>query len=224
MARADWKVKPGSFDSLNSTRLFPSGNRFGIPDLAHTSLAALPRWLVPYRARVRTVRGDLGEGTVHFFLDDYRFETVWHRPVKALAALAPYRTLLTPDFSLYRDWPLAMQVWNTYRARWCGRFWQAHGFQVIPTVSWSTPQSYAFCFAGIPPRSLVAVSYVGVDAASPLARSLFAAGFRAMVERLRPAAVLSYGPLPRALHTLVPAHTYPTRWAGIRAARKARAS
>ena len=32
----------------------------------------------------------------------------------------------------------------------------------MPTVSWSTPASYAFAFAGIAPGSVVAVSTVGV--------------------------------------------------------------
>src|SRR5690606_139839 len=78
-----------------------------------------------------------------------RFETVWSRPRKALEALAPYTTLLSPDFSLYRDWPLLLQMWNVYRNRWCGAFWQRQGFTVIPTVSWSTAESVEFCFLGV---------------------------------------------------------------------------
>ncbi len=37
-----------------------------------------------------------------------------------------------------------------------------HGVTVIPTVSWSTPDSYPFAFAGIATGSVVAVSTVGV--------------------------------------------------------------
>jgi hypothetical protein len=141
-------VKPGSFDTLNATRLFRADNHLGIPALRHTRLSAIPEWLVAYRTRIRSKTFDFNTAAVHFFLDDYRYETVWSRPQRALEHLSKYRILLAPDFSLYADWPLAMQQWNVYRSRWCGRYWQELGFQVIPTVSWSTPESFDFCFEG----------------------------------------------------------------------------
>ncbi len=210
-----WANKPGSFDALHATRLFPSSNEYGIPDMRHTPTGRLPAWLVAYRERIRGTRPP-GEGAVHFFLDDYRFETVWSRPFKALAALAPYPVLLSPDFSLYRDWPLMLQMWNVYRNRWCGRFWQEQGFTVIPSVGWSTAASYDFCFLGVPRRGPVAVSAVGVRLDDPLEGELFLAGFRAMARRLEPGVVLSYGPLPPACHELADVIPYPTRWQVIR--------
>ena len=215
-----WTVKPGSFDSLHTSQIFPSDNPLGIPSLLHTPTTAIPKWLVPYRTRIRTNQDDIADGAVHFFLDDYRFETVWRRPRKALEALAPYRTLLTPDFSLYRNWPRAAQIWNTYRARWCGRFWQSLGYHVIPTVAWSTPDSYDFCFLGISRNSLLAVSGVGVDFSVTIQRQVFVDGFTEMVRRLTPTAVLAYGDVPEDLHVLVEIVVYPTRWQGIQAARE----
>jgi len=219
-----WQSKPGSFDALHATQVFPSGNAYGIPDLLHTSLSRIPAWLVPYRQRIRVkesgTQGGHDDGAVHFFLDDYRFETVWNRPVKALAALAPYRMVLTPDFSLYRDWPLTLQLWNVYRNRWCGRFWQAQGFTVIPAISWSTAASYDFCFQGVPRRSMVVVSAVGVSLNTPLEYQLFVDGFTEMVRRLEPLVVLAYGRLPTICHEMVEVVTYPTRWTNIRAARR----
>ncbi len=214
-----WQSKPGSFDTLHAMQLFSSRNVYGIPELLHTPAERIPAWLVPYRQRIRG-NAPLDDGAVHFFLDDYRFETVWNRPWKALAALRPFTTLLTPDFSIYRDWPLMLQLWNTYRNRWCGRFWQEQGFNVIPTISWSTAVSYEFCFLGIPRRSVVAVAAVGVKLDSPLEQQLFLDGFREMVRRLEPLVVLGYGRLPAACHELADCVTYPTRWTNIRAARK----
>ena len=214
-----WENRPGSFDALHATEQFPADNGLGIPCLAPAPLDRLPAWLAPYRTRIRA-NDPPDDGAVHFFLDDYRFETVWSRPRKALEALAPYSMLLTPDFSLYRDWPLTLQIWNTYRNRWCGAFWQSQGFTVIPTVSWSTAESYDFCFLGLPTRSVVALSAVGVRLDDPLEEYLFREGFREMVTRLEPAVVLSYGPLPAWTHELVEVVAYPTRWQGIRRARK----
>jgi hypothetical protein len=155
----------------------------------------------------------------HFF-DDYRFETVWTRPLKALEALQPYRMLLSPDFSLYIDWPRTLQIWNTYRNRWCGAFWQAQGFIVIPTICWSTPDSYDFCFLGVEPRSLVAISTVGVDLDHPMQRHLFMEGFEELVSRLSPSAVLCYGRAPQEVQRLTKVICYPTRWDGIVKARQ----
>jgi hypothetical protein len=178
----------------------------------------VPRWLVPYRTRIRS-QCDLDDGAVHFFLDDYRFETVWSRPRKALQALALYKTLLTPDFSLYRDWPLGLQIFNVYRNRWCGAFWQRQGFTIIPTVSWSTSESFDFCFLGLPQRGVLAVSTLGLRLERPLEYQLFLDGFREMVQRLRPSLVLCYGRAPAVCHRLSEVIPYPTRWSNIRAAR-----
>ena len=213
-----WQSQPGSYDTLHAAQLFPAANAYGVPDLLHTPAGQAPDWMVPYRQRIRA-QGPLHDGAVHFFLDDYRFETVWNRPFKALEALRPYTTLLTPDFSLYRDWPLTLQLWNTYRNRWCGRFWQEQGFSVIPTISWSSHASYDFCFLGVPRRSLVAVATVGINLQEPLEYTLFMNGFTEMVRQLTPRLVLSYGPLPPACHELVETKTFPTRWSNIRAAR-----
>jgi hypothetical protein len=222
-----WQSKPGGYDVLHATQLFPSNNKYGVPQLLHTPVSRVPAWLVPYRQRIRA-NEPLDDGAVHFFLDDYRFETVWSRPWKALEALRPYTTLLTPDFSLYRDWPLMLQLWNVYRNRWCGRFWQEQGFMVIPTISWSTAVSYEFCFLGLPKRSVVAVSAVGVNLSTssrqgfdaPLEYQLFLSGFREMVRRLEPRVVLAYGRLPAVCYELVEVVAYPTRWTNIRAARR----
>ena len=44
---------------------------------------------------------------------------------------------------------------------WCGAYWQSKGLTVIPTISWSTPSSYDFCFDGVEENSIVAVGMIG---------------------------------------------------------------
>lgn len=219
--RQPWKYRPGSFDYLNASRLFESDNALGIPSLRHTPLSTIPDWLVAYRTRVRSPKFDFSRAAVHFFLDDYRFETVWARPRRALEHLSKYQILLTPDFSLYADWPLVMQQWNVYRSRWCGRYWQELGYAVIPTASWSTPKSFAFCFDGLPQNSVVAVSAMGVNLGEAIQRRRFLAGYQEMIHRLAPTTVLAYGPLPDEAYGLTPVVGYPTHWHGrIRAHRR----
>ena len=209
-----WAGMPGNWDRLNCRALFAGDNEWGIPDLPATSW--VPGRLVAYNARraadvaARTAVGDVA---VHFFLDDYRFETVWTKPERGLSRCCSVGGALTPDFSLWRDMPLVMQLWQVYRSRWCGAWLLHHGVRVIPTVSWSTPESYPFAFAGIARGSVVAVSTVGT-VRDRQARTLFAAGYAEMLDRLRPAMVLVYGTPPAEHLDAVPVRCYPSRWAG----------
>lgn len=212
-----WHSRPGSYDAVHAQELFPSSNEFGIPDLPPVPQSALPDWLVPYSQRLRSQQG-VADGAVHFFLDDYRFETVWSRPRKALQYLSKYQTLLTPDFSLFREYPLALQLWNTYRNRWCGAYWTSLGFTVIPTVSWSALESYDFCFAGLPQHSLLAVSTISTHK-DPSDRAYFLIGFEAMLETLSPSCVLCYGQIHPEMSSMVEVKCYPARWQGLHSAR-----
>ncbi|COR45019.1 chromosome partitioning protein parB [Streptococcus pneumoniae] len=99
---------------------------------------------------------------VHFFLDDYQFERIWQRPDFYIEKLLEFDSALAPDFSLYLDMPIAMQVWNIYRSRLIGQIMQDYGLTVIPTVSWASEESFDFCFDGLPKNSTLAISTIGV--------------------------------------------------------------
>ena len=86
---------------------------------------------------------------VHFFIDDYRFESVYKNPEKNLNKLSQYRFLISPDFSVYADMPRWRQIESVAKSRWCGAYWQSKGLTVIPCISWSDTQSFDFCFDGI---------------------------------------------------------------------------
>lgn len=128
----------------------------------------------------------------HFFIDDYQFERVWTSPAAYLDALKGYACVLTPDFSLYMDMPLPMQIWNLYRSRALGCYWQEQGFEVVPTLSWAQPETYKWAFDGLPKGSTVAVSTVGVKADPECLQTWFD-GMEAAMRALKPARVLLYG-------------------------------
>lgn len=182
------------------------------------------RYAVPYGQRVRTAEEPDG-GFVHFFLDDYRFEGVWNRPRRSLQYIAPYGATLTPDFSLYPEMPLALQILQVYRNRWCGAFWQQEaGITVVPTVGWSDEDSFAFCFLGIEEGSVVALSTVGLQrGASDGERRMFITGYEEMVRQIQPSCVLVHGENPGALLAglskearAVPTRQYPSHWRSIK--------
>lgn len=179
-------------------------NKWQLPTIKRTF--CVPDWLIAYRRRPPVKPG---VGATHFFLDDFRFEAIWNNPEGSLKHLKT-KIVLSPDFSIYREWPLVLQLWNSYRNRWCGAFWQSKGYSVIPTVSWAGPNSYDFCFAGIEPGGIVAIGTVGVtDIAQTIA---FRAGFREMIQRLKPQHILCYGPFPKNIDTLIDITTYPSFW------------
>lgn len=45
---------------------------------------------------------------IHFFLDDYKFEILWKNPEPRIAKLKEYRAILSSQFSLYTEMPLAI--------------------------------------------------------------------------------------------------------------------
>lgn len=206
-----WSEMPGNWDKLNTRALYASSNDWGIPDLPHQNL--VPGKLISYNDRwgLATPRDD--GAAVHFFLDDYRFETVWTKPERPLSRLQRAGTALTPDFSLWTQMPRVMQIWQVYRARWCGAWMHQHHIQVIPTVGWSGKASFNFCFAGIPIHSTVAISGLGVRQNDTIH---FDRGLDEMLHSLLPQTVLVYGTKMESRLTKlfrgVDFRFYPTRW------------
>ena len=135
------------------------------------------------------------EKAVHFFLDDYQFDALWRNPDRYVYKLSKFRYVLTPDFSTYTDFPKAIQIYNHYRKHWIGAYLQEYGCHVIPTISWSTPDSYDWCFDGEPEGGTVAVSSVGCMNGKAK-KELFISGYNAMIERLRPESIVFYGKVP----------------------------
>lgn len=163
---------------------FKSTNKYGIPDIKKDEFEV--KELIPYRVDSNR------NGTAHFFLDDYRFERCWRKPDSQIEELKKYDGVLSPDFSMYTNYPQAMQIWQVYRNRWCACYWQSLGIKVIPTISWSDEQSFKYCFLGVQKGSTVAIGTVGV-LNDECAKTLFMQGFKEMLKQLEPKEILIYG-------------------------------
>lgn len=126
---------------------------------------------------------------VHFFLDDYKFEVMWKDPAPRIEKLKSHKAVLSPNFSVYTEMPVAIKIYNTFRSRWCGAYLQANGVKVIPTLAWDGPETFWFCFDGIEQNSIVAVSTLGVRTE----KDLFMQGYNEMLRRLKPSKIICYG-------------------------------
>lgn len=136
-----------------------------------------------------------GKTGIHFFLDDYQFARVWKRPEYWVEELRRFKYVLTPDFSMYTDFPMALQLYNHYRKQWTGAYMQRAGIQVIATAGWSTPESYDWCFDGLPENSCIAVSSVGCMMEC-FSKMRFIDGYKEMQRRIRPSQILFWGSVP----------------------------
>ena len=132
------------------------------------------------------------KGFVHFYMDDYKFESVWNHPYAALKKFKRCDGIITPDFSTYQDMPVALKIYNTYRMHAIGYWLGKNGLQVINNVRWGTPETFIYCFDGIPQNSIVCVSTVGC-LGTKHDENRFTEGLDVMIKKLQPSHILMYG-------------------------------
>ena len=126
---------------------------------------------------------------VHFFLDDYQFIRLWTDPDRYTGMLQQFSYVMSPDFSMYTDFPKALQIYNHYRKHWLAAYWQEHGIRVISTICWSDRESFEWCFDGEPTHGVVAISSVGTQN-SKERKQKFLDGYMEMVDRLQPTQII----------------------------------
>lgn len=171
---------------------FPIDNKYGMPKISATQTVGDKMLRFCDFKEI----SDPENYIAHFYYDDYKFISAWRNPDKYIERLKRFKAVISPDFSLYTDFPKALQILSCYRRQWCGAYWQYMGIDVIPDVVWGDESSFEFCFEGIPIHSTVAVSSVGIkrnDEWNDKKNSLFRIGYNKMLNRLEPTTILFYG-------------------------------
>ena len=181
-----------NFENLNKM-IFLGVFPYGIPEIQpeHVDIRRL-EWIPFNYAKTAKDRNSKG---IHFYLDDYQFARLWNRPDDYTSMLSEFGAVCTPDFSQFTDMPVAMRIYNHYRKHWLGAYWQSKGIHVIPTICWSTPDSFEWCFDGEPTNSIISISSVGTQK-NESDKDAFACGCREALKRLNPSEVLWYGHCP----------------------------
>ena len=128
---------------------------------------------------------------VHFFLHDYQFERVWRYPDRYTECLRKFKYVLSPDFSPYADMPPVLRQFNIYRNRWCGRYWQDNGIEVIPTFTIGDENDFEICKQGISADSIVATSTMGEGRWGDYQQ--FKYMWDKFIDELQPSIVILYG-------------------------------
>lgn len=193
-------------DGMNSELV--SGADFdgflGIPMIHKPDKLVIPSDIVPFSQRNRLDGNDIAVG---FYEMDTEFSEVLISPEKFIdefrrqPLITPenVKFFLSPDCSLYRDAPLAVQITNVYRNRAIGYYYQSHGAYVIPQVRWGNSLTYTtkvlperVAFLGVEMHSIVAIGTYGCFKTRD-DKYHFEAGLAAMMETLEPEIVLVYG-------------------------------
>lgn len=109
--------------------LFPSDNDAEVPMLR---LDVQPRYcdipFVCFGEQKRTFQMN-GQGTLHFYTDDYRFSVVYEHPEKILQHNPA--NIVEPNFSLFNEMPVAFGLQAIYKKRFIARSMQERGIGVF---------------------------------------------------------------------------------------------
>lgn len=119
---------------------FELAGEYGIPVLRPVQLDIRLEWIRFNHALREPHRDRYG---IHFFIDDYLFQRAWHDPPRYALFLRQFPAVMTPDFSMFADYPKAVQVYNHWRKHQLGAYWQRVGMTVIPTIGWIDKDSYS---------------------------------------------------------------------------------
>ena len=168
---------------------FEKSGKYEIPQMKKQELDLCSISLISYSDTYSKDNEENKQKGVHFFVDDYKFNGIYSNPERSLDKLSQYKFLLTPDYSLYADMDIWKQIENVAKNRYMGCFWQEKGLLVIPTISWSTPSSYEFCFDGVEKGSIVAVGMIGCKRN----KIMFLRGYNEMLNRIEPSAIICFG-------------------------------
>lgn len=179
----------------NLEKAFMDGvGEYDIPEILPVyELPQLDKWIeFDYCSRFRADRYDRSKVGVHFFEDDYKFERVWTCPDRYAEQLSQFGCIMSPDFSMYVDFPKAVRIYNKYRNHYIARYYQeCYNMTVIPTIMFGFEDSYDWVFDGYPEESIVSISTVGLLQNKEM-NVMFHKAYNEMINRLQPSKVLLF--------------------------------
>lgn len=166
---------------------FVAENKFDFPPLvAYTEPINCDSWVGIDKATQDTTHSGL-----HFFEDDYKIERLWNNPLKYINLLSKFDYVIQTDFSLYYNFPVALQIYNKFRNHWLANFYLLHGIVMIPNIRASLPELWDWSFDGYPENSVVAFSDIGVSR-DRKDKEINLKSYDEMLRRLSPVQVLYF--------------------------------
>ena len=158
----------------------------------------LPLDIVPFEKRKKVKKENKKTTYIHFYMQDDKIKRFLNNLNKYVKDLKQYGGVISPDPSLYLDVPLVKSLEHTYKNRACAYYLQKKGLNVIPNVRWADERSFKFCFDGLIPKGIYAISTHGCIK-SDEEKKLFKEGLKKMLITLRPKTIILHGPMPNSV-------------------------
>ena len=101
--------------------------------------------------------------------------------------------IIAPDYSLFGDFPNALQIFNVYKSRVCMCWLIVNtSAKILPNVRWTFPFSFEYCFDGIMKGSNIAIGVLG-QIQNKENKKMFLDGLKVAIDRIEPKNLLAYG-------------------------------
>jgi len=190
----DYEKFNNNYDVFNSF-LVADAEYEGVIELPKTKTSnQIPEKVISF-SRAMSQKWNDFDCFVMFYEHDVRFERLWKNPKRYLQKLKKFKGVISPDFSLYRNMPLVMQMWNTYRGRALAFWLQSNNIEIIPNIRWGDARTYNFCFDGVERNKTVAIGTHGCIK-HKIDKEYFKHGLSELVKRLSPETIIVYGRAP----------------------------
>lgn len=127
--------------------IFPSDNQMEIPSLL---LDVQPRSVeIPFLCfgEQKRSKNMQGSGVLHFYTDDYRWQSIYEHPEKILKHNPG--AIIEPNYSVFNETPVAFGLQSVYKKRWIARAMQERGIPVFVDLNVAN-KFYAINLFGIP--------------------------------------------------------------------------
>lgn len=174
------------FNAMMLENAFYEGN-LELPIIKGTK--EIPVGLIPFS---RIKKSEEYEKWIHFYEYDQIIERLWNYPYKYLPYLKKFKGVILPDFSLFEDMPLLMQMYNILRSRMVGNWLQNNGVNVIVNMRYGDHRTYKICCIGAPKNSTIAIGTHG-SMKSRESREILEKGLLFIFNNLQPNTLIVYG-------------------------------
>ena len=167
-------------------------NRTKVPIiLGYDVSEELPTQILAFHEAMSSTQTNF-DAIVHFYEHDFQFIRLFRNPDKYIPQLRKYRYVLSPDMSQYVEMAYYHRYANNCHNKAMAQYLQRNGVNIIANVTWSLPDSYEYCFEGIPKNTVIAIGSNGVNASTD-SKYLWRRGYEEAIRRLHPKRIIRYG-------------------------------
>lgn len=134
---------------------------------------------------------------IHCCSDDQKFdgdrEGIWKKWEHFFEVASHFSGITGIDFSTNADFPEPLKRYQFHKMRAIEHGAIHRSIPVIPNARWGTPETWGYCFDGLPESSVLCIGVVGSGLKKIENRPVFEEGIRELVRQKKPYAIVVIG-------------------------------